>query len=320
MQPNHAHLCRRLTRQAPPRSIAGLAILSALILTLATACGSSGGSSGGNTSGGNASSTSLASGQAPSSPIPATPADVPSGSPSCSGSLDQAVTVQPPLQSLVSACSDAQGDQVQVTNLSPLVLDIAPAAGTSDELVPSSYDTSSDPLPTLADDLEADAENAVVAGRLPSIQGGVLLPVGGTVMASTNAPPVRLTVGVDLDFSARTFDAVAWASYVASNVPDESPAAYYQAIADCVNDSYSLWQALQQQPPPDLTNLLLKSINAYASCNELREKVKDYLESQGQQENLTAEAQLGGENASESDWESDFAQEQEVHEVELDLR
>jgi hypothetical protein len=69
-----------------------------------------------------------------------------------------------------------------------------------------------------------------------------------------------------------------------------------------------------------LTNLLLKSINAYASCNELREKVKDYLESQGQQENLTAEAQLGGENASESNWESDFAQEQEVHEVELDLR
>jgi hypothetical protein len=125
MRPDHAHLCRRLTRQAPSRSIAGLAILSALILTLATACGSSGGSSGGNTSGGNASSTSLASGQAPSSPIPATPADVPSGSPSCSGSLDQAVTVQPPLQSLVSACSDTQGDQVQVTNLSQLVLDIA---------------------------------------------------------------------------------------------------------------------------------------------------------------------------------------------------
>jgi hypothetical protein len=224
------------------------------------------------------------------------------------------------LQSLVSACSDAQGDQVQVTNLSQLVLDIAPATGASDDLVPASYDTSSDPLPTLADTLEVDAENAVVAGQLPTIQHAVLLPVGGTVMATTNNPPVQLTVGVDLEFSARAFDAVAWASYVASNIPDESPAANFQAIADCVNDSYSLWQALKQQPPPDLTDLLLKSINAYASCDELRKKVKEYLENHGEQENLTAEARAGGENSSESDWESDFSQEQAVHEVELGLR
>jgi hypothetical protein len=314
MQPHRAHLCRRVTRKSPSRSIASLAFLSALTLTVATACTSSGGSSSGSTS-----SNSLGFGS-PAATIPATPPDVPSGSPGCSAPLDQAVTVPPALQNLVSACADAAGDKVQVTNLSQLVLDIAPAAGTGDNLIPMSYDVSSGPLPTLAGELEVEAENAVVAGQLPAIPHAVLLPVGGTVMASTTDPPVQLTVGEDAGFSRRSFEAVAWASYIVTNIPGESPANYYQTIADCVNDSYDLWNALKQKPPPSLTDLLLKSINAYDSCNELREKVKEYLESKGRQESLEEEAQLGGEHADESNWDTEYMREEQLHEDITDLR
>jgi hypothetical protein len=215
------------------------------------------------------------------------------------------------LQSLVSACYSSQQDEWQVTNLTQLVLDITPTADYSSALQVSTYDPSS--LPNTAGELEVQAQNAVMDNQSPdnAAAGEALLPVGGTVIAAEDDLP--LTVAVDTDFSNRSFEATSWTSYVVSNVPDENPESYSQAIANCVNDTSQLWQTLQQQPPPSVADLLYNSLEAANSCNELREKVKEYLESNGQQENLAAEDQRAEEHADEADWESEYMQEEQAH-------
>lgn len=287
------------------RSKTSVPLLAVLILAAVTACQSG-------------SSSSATTGTSTAAQMPATPPDVPQGAPPCAAPLGQAVTMPQSLQSLVSGCSNGR-DEMELTNLSQLVLDIVPAAGTSAELQVTSYDTSTGLLPTLAGYLEVAAQNAVVAGSAPPLDG-VLLPVGGTVLAVTDYPPLEVTVGVDIGVSTKSFEAAALTSYVVSNVGDENPDDYYQDIADCVNATYSYWSALQSQPPPSTGTLLLDSLEAAGSCAELRDKVNDYLESRDDQIDLATEARLGGEHAGESDWEAEFSAEEQIARDLIDIR
>lgn len=311
MQPNRSHSYRRLTRNDPLRSIRSLAVLSALILvTLVTACGSGGGSSGGGSSGESTPCGGLGSGESPCQ-IPATPPDVPSQAPPCTGSLDQRASVRADLQGLISACSDPQGDKMEVTNISQFVLDITPAAGTSAQLNVTSYDTSSDPVPTAAGVLEVEAQNTVVQSWSPDNPATSLLPVGGTLMATTSYPPVQLSVNVDQDVSGYSFGAAALTSYVVSNVGTESPGDYYQSIADCINATYQLWQELVQQQPPTVLALMNQAL-ASSSCGELVKKVTDYLNNS---DPLSVAAERGAEHAGEPDWISKFNEQEQVQDV-----
>jgi hypothetical protein len=319
MQPIRSYLYRRVTWQAPLRSSTSQSVLAALIgVALVTACSSGSSSVGAAPSG--AGATCGGSGLGFESPcqVPATPLDVPSGAPSCTGSFSQRVNVPQDLESAVSACYSPQQDEWQVTNLTQLVLDITPAAGFTSALQVSTYDPSS--LANTAGELEVAAQNAVMDNQSPDNAAGgeVLLPVGGTVIAAEDDLP--LTVAEDTDFSNRSFGATSWTSYVVSNVPDENPDSYSQAIADCVNDTYQLWQTLQRQPPPSVATLLYNSLQAASSCNDLREKVKEYLESKNQQENLALEDQRAADHADEANWESDYMQEEQAHdEIKPDL-
>jgi len=250
--------------------------------------------------------------------VPATPPDVPTGAPSCTGSFSQQVNVPGDLQTLINVCYSQQDKEWQVTNLSQSVLDVTPTADYSSTLQVITYDSSS--LQNVAGELEVEAQNAVMNNQSPdnSSLGEVLLPVGGMVIAAADDLP--LTVGVDKDFSRRSYGATALTSYVVSNVLDVNPDTWSQAIANCVNDTYELWQQLQQQPPPSVSTLLSDSFQAASSCNELRDKVKEYLESKGQQENLAAEDQRAEEHADEADWESEYMRVEQAHdEIRADL-
>lgn len=296
---------RRPTRRRPWQW--GAALAAPVFVTLVVACGSGGGGSG-------AASGVLGSGP-PQGQVPATPPDAPSQAPGCAGSLDKQPYVPTDLQSLVSACQSPQGDQLELTNLSQYVLDVAPAPGTTAQLTVVDHDTSSDPLPTLAGQLEVQAQNTVVDGWSAGDPSAVLLPVGGKVDATADNPqtPVRLTVSVDAQVSRMSFEAAAWTSYVVSNVLDENPGDYYQAIADCVNNSYQAWQDLQQQPPPPVAELLYKTLQAGAACATLRKMVDDYLTGHGQQLDPTAEAERAGKRpAGEDQWVSEYEREVQV--------
>ena len=100
---------------------------------------------------------------------------------------------------------------------------------------------------------------------------------------------------------------------------DESPGDYYHAIADCVNDANELRQELHQQPPPDPITLLYQTLKAGLSCNELRKKVQEYLDSRDQHEDLFAEAERAGEPFNEADWESELQKAQVQDEIRTDL-
>ena len=295
-----------------------------ILITLATACGSGGGSSGGlgyGAPGAPAAGSSGALGSGPPAQLPATPPDVPSQAPTCTGSLYQQVKVEADLQSLVSACATPQGDQMELTNLSQYVLDVAAVPPYSSQLDVSQDDTSSNSLPTLAGQLEVEAQNAVVAEHPDGDPSADLLPVGGTVTATSNDPQtsVHLSVTKDPGASWKSFEAAAMTSYVVSNVLDQNPDDYYQAIADCVNNSYQLWQ--DQQTPTPVAQKIYDTLQAGVSCADLKKKVNDYLSQRGQQQDLAAQAQRAGENVTgEEDWASKLREEQTVKAVDATLR
>ena len=178
-------------------------VFAAVLLGLVAACGST------------------SSGPAPSA-IPAGPPDVPAHAPACSGALSQRAYVRADLVPVISACTNAQEDELQITNLSELVLDVAPYANTSPHLQVTP--PSDGPLPTLAAELEVSAQNAVLNGWSPGNSAAVFLPVGGTVTAYSSTRPTELAITLDPDATAWSFGAWALSIVVAANVPDESPA------------------------------------------------------------------------------------------------
>jgi hypothetical protein len=315
MQPSHSHVSRPLPRKTVKRGTTGIALLSALVLAI-SACGSGGNPAAGARAG---AVLSAALGPAPSSRIPATPADVPSGRVPCPGGQPFPVSVPSDLQGLIGLCQNRDGTELEIINFSEWVLDIYPASGNW-LLTPVTYDVSSSPLPTLADELEVKAQNAVVAGLTPP-SGAVLLAVGARITAETFNAPARVYVGVDRVATAETFAAAAWTSYVVGIDSDASPGDYYQAIADCVNSTYAFWRGLQARPPQSAGQLLLESLDATIACKELQGKVKEFFESRGEEENVRHETQLAGENSDEAEWAQKYELAEEIeHDFVDDIR
>jgi hypothetical protein len=220
-------------------------------------------------------------------------------------------------QGLIGLCANQDESQLEVINFSEDVLDITPVPGTT-LLSYTTYDVSSNPLPTLADDLEVEAQNSVVALSSPSA-GAALLAVGGTIMAVSGNSPAQVYVGVDQAVSAKSFMAGAWTNYVMGIDPLAQPDDYYQAIADCVNSAYNTEQALQDPSPPPAWQLLYESLQTAEACAALQKKVNEYLQGQNEQENLVQELQSAGNNSDESDWVLQFEQEEPIqHEIVID--
>ena len=316
---------RPLTRKATRRSITGTALLSALILALVTACGSGGGQAGGGQAavgeagGGSGGAPSSTPSVAPSSQVPATPPDVPTGSLSCPSQFPSAVTVTQAVQDLISLCATQDGTQWDIINISENVLDIYPASGTTLS-APLTYDVSSDPFPTLADNIEVQVQNGVVAGSTAP-NGATLLAVGAVIAAvgSGNSAP-QVYVSVDQEATQKSFAAGVSTNYVVGNDPDAEPSSFVKSMTDCINSTYNIWQDLKD-PSANAGQLLLDALDAVASCSEVHEKVKEYLQSQNEQENLSQETQLAGDDSDKSEWVTQYEREEVIqHEIATDER
>jgi hypothetical protein len=306
---------RPLTRKGPRRSITGTALLSGLILALVSACGSGGGQAGGGEAGGGSGGApSSAPSVAPSSQVSATPPDVPTGNLSCPSQFPSAVTVTQAVQGLISLCATQDGTQWNITNISENVLDIYPASGTTLS-APLTYDVSSDPFPTLADNIEVQVQNAVVADSTAP-DGATLLAIGAVIAAygSGNAAP-QVYVSVDREATLESIAAGVLTNYVVGNDPDADPSSFVKSMADCINSTYNLWQDLKD-PSANAGHLLLDALGEVTSCSDVHEKVKEYLQSQNEQENLSQETQLAGDNSDEAERITQYEQDEPIqHEI-----
>jgi len=306
---------RPLTRKTPRRSIIGTAFLSAILLALVTACGSGGGQAGGGGAGGVlGGAPSSAPSVAPSSQVPAIPPDVPTGNLSCPSQFPSGVTVNQAVQDLISLCATQDGTQWDIINISEHVLDIYPASGTTLS-APLTYDVSSNPFPTLADNIEVQVQNGVVAGSTAP-GGATLLAVGAVIAAagSGNAAP-QVYVSVDQEASQESFAAGVLTNYVVGNDPDADPGSFVKSMADCINSTYNLWQELKD-PSADAGHLLLDALDEATSCAEVRNKVKEYLQSQSEQENVAQETRLAGDNSNEAEWVTQYERDEGIqHEI-----
>ena len=219
--------------------------------------------------------------------------------------------------SVISACTNAQENELQITNLSELVLDVAPFADTNVQLQVTP--PSDALLPTVASELEVTAQNAVLVGWSPGNSAAVFLPVGGKLTAYASTKPVELSITLDPDATDWSFGAWALAIVVASNVPDENPAGYYGSIADCVNATQQIWEEItqSQQPPPSLKDLIEQALSV-PGCAELTNKINEYLQGKAEQRDETEEAQLATEHLNDSQVQSEDTQEEMVNNEEID--
>jgi hypothetical protein len=290
------------------------------MLALVSACGSGGGQAAvGEAGGGSGGAPSSAPSVAPSSQVPATPPDVPTGNLSCPSQFPSTVTVTQAVQDLISLCATQDGTQWDIINISEDVLDIYPASGTTLS-APLTYDVSSNPFPTLADNIEVQVQNGVVAGSTAP-DGATLLAVGAVIAAagSGNAAP-QVYVSVDQEATQESFAAGVWTNYVVGNDPDADPGSFVKSIADCINGTYNIWQELKD-PSANAGHLLLDALDAATSCSDVHDKVKEYLQSQNEQENVSQETQLAGDNSDESEWVTQYERDEGIqHEIATDER
>jgi hypothetical protein len=220
---------------------------------------------------------------------------------------------------LISACTNSQKDELQITNLSELVLDVAPYGSTQAQLHVTP--PSSGLIPSPAGELEVAAQDAVLNRWTPGNPSAVFLPVGGTLIATPatgSNVAVELSITVDPDATSWSFGAWALAILVATNVPGESPEGYYGSIADCVNATLKIWDELTQaqQAPPPLTDLIDQALGV-GGCAELVNQINEYLKSQAEQRDADQEAQLVEEHLNESQLHSDYTQEEMVSDEEI---
>jgi hypothetical protein len=298
MLTNYITSLRRSGRRVAPRSARDAGVVFAVVLLgLVAACGSG------------------SSGPSPSV-IPTGAPDVPAQAPPCSGALNQRAYVRADLVRVISACTNAQENELQITNLSELVLDVAPYANTSAQLQVTP--PSDGPLPTLAAELEVSAQNAVLDGWNPGNSAAVFLPVGGKLIAYSTARPTELSITLDPDATAWSFGAWTLSIVVASNVPDESPAGYYGAVADCVNATQQIWEEITQpqQPPPSLKDLIDQALSSLG-CAELTNKINEYLQSKAEQRDESDEAQRAADHLNDSQVNSESTQEEMVNDEEI---
>ena len=208
--------------------------------------------------------------------IAAIPQDVPLSHPACTGYAALPLQVAPRISSLVSACVSPAGyapDEVVIYNLSDDVLDVG-SAGHSEPALRPYYPVSDDLLPA-GDEIETYAQNAAVQWLTPP-QGMILLPVGGHIVATQDAP-IQLTVQMDQYASAESYAAQLMSGYIVDNLievlPEDSTLSYEASIADCVNGAHSLWQGLYQQPPADAAATMQTALSTVPACRKLQAKV-----------------------------------------------
>lgn len=232
----------------------------------------------------------------------------------CLSDTPHPVNTPSDLQGLIGLCVNQSGDELEVLNFSEDVLDIYPAVAGESLSLPT-YGAPSETLPTLAGDLEVDSQNAVVQdSTAPS--GASLLPIGGTITASTSGPQARVYVGVDRSVTQKAFFDAAYTSYVMGIDSSANPNDWYQSVANCVNGSANYWQQLHAQPPPNVGQLLYDSIQEIAACKDLQDKVKEYLDSRNEHEDVLHETTLAGDNSDESDWATQYQHEEAIqHEI-----
>jgi hypothetical protein len=229
------------------------------------------------------------------------------------------VTVTPAVQDLISLCATQDGTQWDIINISESVLDIYPASGTTLS-APLTYDVSSEPFPTLADNIEVLVQNGVVAGSTAP-NGATLLAVGAVIAAAgpgNTAPQVY--VSVDRAATQKSFAAGVSTNYVVGNDPDAEPSSFVKSMTDCINSTYNIWQDLKD-PSANAGQLLLDALDAVASCSEVHKKVKEYLESQHEQEDLSQETQLAGDDSDKAEWIMKYERDEVIqHEIATDDR
>lgn len=218
------------------------------------------------------------------------------------------------VQNLIGLCATQDGTQWDIINISEHVLDIYPASGTTLS-APLTYDVSANPFPTLADNIEVQVQNGVVAGSTAS-GGATLLAVGAVIAAagSGNAAP-QVYVSVDQEASLESFAAGVLTNYVVGNDPDADPGSFVQSMADCINNTYNLWQEVKD-PSANAGHLLLDALDAATSCAEVHDKIKEYLQSQNEQENVAQETRLAGDNSNEAEWVTQYERDEGIqHEI-----
>lgn len=208
--------------------------------------------------------------------IAPTPSDIPLSSPTCTGYASQPLMVAADISGLVSACVSPAAyapTEMVIYNLSDDVLDVR-SANSSQPALRSYFPVPDNPLPS-GDEIETYAQNESIRQLSPP-EGTVLLPVGGHIIATQDAP-IYLTVQVDRYASAASYAAQLMTGYVVDNLtealPEDSALSYELSIAACVNGAHSLWQDLYQQPSADATGTMQTALTAIPACQDLQKKV-----------------------------------------------
>jgi hypothetical protein len=120
------------------------------------------------------------------------------------------------------------------------------------------------------------AQDQVVAAAQDYERYPRLVPVGGSI-SLTSVSETNATVDVDPAVSEATYAAQLLASYVIDNVletNEDSPLAYSNSIAECVNDASSLWgQLSKDQDNTQVAETIDDALKTKKSCQELQEKL-----------------------------------------------
>jgi hypothetical protein len=104
------------------------------------------------------------------------------------------------------------------------------------------------------------------------------------------------------------------------NDPDADPGSFVKSVADCINSTYDIWQDLKD-PSANAGHLLFDALDAATSCSDVHDKVKEYLQSQNEQENVSQETQLAGDNSDKSEWITQYERDEAIqHEIATDER
>lgn len=160
-----------------------------------------------------------------------------------------------------------------ISNMSDDVLSISTASASQPALrayypVPGNHESSG----TL---IETNAQNEAVRGLAPP-GGGVLLPVGGQVIATQDVP-IRLAVQVNRQASAASYAAQLVTGYVVDNltkqIPPASAQSYEMGIAGCVRRAPALWRGLSERLPAAAAAALQATLTTVPACQDLQRKV-----------------------------------------------
>jgi predicted small lipoprotein YifL len=212
--------------------------------------------------------------------LPPVPADVPAEVPACPAQAPVMVHDQPGFYSACSSYTYSQSPVLDIYNLSDGVLDVTPTIPPGFSLVNAGaratvYNPDPEGLPD-ADTLVVAAQDQVVAAAQDYERYPRLVPVGGSI-SLTSVSETNATVDVDPAVSEATYAAQLLASYVIDNLletNEDSPLAYSNSIAECVNDASSRWgQLSKDQDNTQVAETIDDALKTKKSCQELQEKL-----------------------------------------------